>query len=180
VIDYPAGATAGGVGDFWQRPLTDMGETGPDKGKGAKYLLLAPGLKAPKANGYTVIQSPTNNVFFAFRVLDPDPKKAKALTEGVKIYQFADRAKPKPTRLIRPKGAARFCSAPIRLFEFRPIRLLGWIDLPEPLHVARNETGSGKGTVVLRDKDRKLGTMLSHLCPFGGRRHQRRYRGRRG
>jgi hypothetical protein len=86
VIDYPAGATAGGVGDFWQRPLTDMGETGPDKGKGAKYLLLAPGQKAPKAKGYTIIQSPTNNVFFAFRVLDPDPKKAKALIEGVKIY----------------------------------------------------------------------------------------------
>lgn len=104
VIDYPAGATAGGVGDFWQRPLTDMGETGPDQGKGAKYMLLAPGQEDPKAEGYTVIQSPTNNVFFAFRVLDPDPDKAKALIEGVKIYPFAERDKPKPTKLIRPEG----------------------------------------------------------------------------
>lgn len=104
VIDYPAGATAGGVGDFWQRPLTDMGETGPDKGKGAKYLLLGPKQVAPKVKGYTVIQSPTNNVFFAFRVLDPDPKKAEALIKAVKIYPFAERDKPKPTKLIRPEG----------------------------------------------------------------------------
>lgn len=48
IIDYPKGATAGGVGDFWQRPITDMGETGPDKGKGARYLIVGPGQTAPR------------------------------------------------------------------------------------------------------------------------------------
>ena len=32
VIDVPAGATAGLVDDFWQRPVTDLGLPGPDKG----------------------------------------------------------------------------------------------------------------------------------------------------
>ncbi|URK89290.1 DUF1254 domain-containing protein (plasmid) [Rhizobium sp. RCAM05350] len=106
VIDYPKGATAGGVGDFWQRPLTDMGETGPDKGEGGKYLVVGPGQTAPDAKDYTVIQSPTNNVFFACRVLDPDPAKAKALIEAVKLYPFSEKDNPKPTKLIRPEGRA--------------------------------------------------------------------------
>ena len=29
--------------DIWQQPITDMGQTGPDKGKGGKYLILPPG-----------------------------------------------------------------------------------------------------------------------------------------
>jgi hypothetical protein len=34
VIIVPAGASAGGVLDIWQRPITDVGQTGPDKGTG--------------------------------------------------------------------------------------------------------------------------------------------------
>jgi hypothetical protein len=45
-------------------------------------------------------------VFFAFRVLDPDPKKATALIESVRIYPFANRKNSKPTKLIRPEGRA--------------------------------------------------------------------------
>ena len=43
VVEVPAGATAGGVLDIWQRPLTDTGQTGPEKGQGAKFLILSPG-----------------------------------------------------------------------------------------------------------------------------------------
>ncbi len=104
VVDYPAGATAGGVGDFWQRPVTDMGETGPDKGKGGKYLILGPGQEAPNANGYRIVRSPTFNILMAFRVLDPDPAKAKALISNFHMYSYADRQKPTETRFIRPEG----------------------------------------------------------------------------
>lgn len=117
VIDYPKGATAGGVGDFWQRPITDLGETGPDKGKGGKYLIVGPGQKAPKPSGFTIIQSPTNNIFFAFRVLDPDPGKAKALIASVKIYPFTERKDPKPTKLITPNGRA-WSQVPPRGFAY--------------------------------------------------------------
>ena len=43
VVDLPAGPNASGVGDFWQHSVTDMGQTGPDKGAGGKYLIVGPG-----------------------------------------------------------------------------------------------------------------------------------------
>ena len=42
VLDYPASMTAGGVLDIWQRPLCDLGLTGPDAGKGGKYIIVGP------------------------------------------------------------------------------------------------------------------------------------------
>lgn len=42
VMDYPAGATAGALIDMWERPVTDVGLPGTDKGQGAKYLFLGP------------------------------------------------------------------------------------------------------------------------------------------
>jgi hypothetical protein len=37
VLEIPAGPTAGGCTDFWQRPITDSGQTGPDKGAGGRF-----------------------------------------------------------------------------------------------------------------------------------------------
>jgi hypothetical protein len=59
VVEVPAGATAGGVLDIWQRPITDLGMVGPDKGQGAKFLILPPGHADVKAEGYHVFHSPT-------------------------------------------------------------------------------------------------------------------------
>ena len=54
------------------------GLTGPDKGEGGKYLVLAPGQEAPRdVSGYRVVQSPTNNIIHAFRVLAPDPRRPR-------------------------------------------------------------------------------------------------------
>ncbi|WP_217896739.1 DUF1254 domain-containing protein [Pandoraea sp. PE-S2T-3] len=105
VIDMPAGPTAGGVGDFWQRSMIDMGQTGPDKGRGGKYLILPPGVKAPAdAKGYYVAQSQTNNVLLGFRVLEPDPAKAKAIVSKIKVYSYRDRQSPPNMRLVSPDG----------------------------------------------------------------------------
>lgn len=107
VVDYPAGATAGGIGDFWQRPITDMGESGPDKGKGGKYLVIGPGQTVPaSATAYRIVKAPTTNVFVAFRALDPDPAKAKEAISRFRMYSYADRAKPTQTRFLRPDGKA--------------------------------------------------------------------------
>jgi hypothetical protein len=104
VIDYPAGPTAGGIGDFWQRPLTDMGETGPDRGKGGQYLVIGPGQEAPHGTSYRIIQSPTASIFVAFRVLDPDPAKAKALLARFRMYPLKDKGHPPETRFLSPDG----------------------------------------------------------------------------
>ena len=48
VIELPAGPTAGGVSDFWQREIATLGEMGPEKGAGGKHLVLPPGGEEPE------------------------------------------------------------------------------------------------------------------------------------
>ncbi|HEY4325900.1 MAG TPA: DUF1254 domain-containing protein [Mucilaginibacter sp.] len=112
VIEMPAGHTAGGLSDFWQRETAVIGELGPDQGKGGKYLIIPPGQKESKVQGYYIIPSTMMNVFFGFRALDPDPATAKALIAGVKIYPYSERAKPKPTRIVSPNGKSFFAVQP--------------------------------------------------------------------
>jgi hypothetical protein len=104
VFEIPAGPTAGGLTDFWQRPLSDLGQTGPDKGQGAKYLILGPGHPDMNPEGYIVVRSPTWNVFLGHRVLHPDPAVAAKMTKQHKIYPYSERANPKPTRHISSEG----------------------------------------------------------------------------
>ncbi|RJG08356.1 DUF1254 domain-containing protein [Massilia cavernae] len=105
VIDLPAGATAGSVTDFWQRSVVGLGQTGPDKGKGGKYLILPPGAEAPAdTNGYYVAQSATNNVLMGFRVLDPAPENGKAIIGAIKVYPYSQRDNASPVRLLTAGG----------------------------------------------------------------------------
>jgi hypothetical protein len=104
VIDYPSGISAGGVLDFWQRPVFDMGMTGPDKGAGAKYLVIGPGQDAPQAEGYTVFHSPTVNIGLGYRVLETDPAKAKALMTAVRVYPYSQRDNPPQNKFLTPGG----------------------------------------------------------------------------
>src|SRR5262249_12821390 len=106
----------GMVMDFWQRPMTDLGQAGPDKGKGGKYLLVGPGQTAPKASGYRVVKVATNNFFAGIRVLDPGEDNIAASRKGFRIYPYAERAHPpeqlsrgvggKPWSQVQPRGIA--------------------------------------------------------------------------
>ncbi len=111
VIELPAGNTAGLVDDFWQRPIIDIGLPGPDKGKGAKYLITPPGYAGEKPAGYSVFESPTKNIFIGIRLLDPDPKKAAALQAKVRTYAYKDRANP-PKNLFPTPSAKYFWGPP--------------------------------------------------------------------
>ena len=104
VLEIPAGPTAGGFTDFWQRPITDSGQTGPDQGAGGRYLILGPDDPDMQPDGYHVFRSPTVNIFSAHRVLEPDPTKAAQLIAGLRIYPYAQREAPPPTRHVSPAG----------------------------------------------------------------------------
>ena len=108
VIEMPAGRTAGGLADFWQREQATIGEMGPDKGKGGKYILVPPTLKDFKADGYFIIPCNTVNMFFGFRTLDPDPKVTETLLKQVKIYHYAQRANPTPTKVVSPPAGKKW------------------------------------------------------------------------
>ena len=87
VVEYPAGKTAGGFLDFWQRPLTDAGLTGPDQGQGGTFIFVGPEenpAKYQQPDAY-VFQSPTNNVLIGLRILDPAPAFYTQFTASLKM-----------------------------------------------------------------------------------------------
>ena len=105
VIDVPAGLIAGSAMDMWQRPLTDFGVTGPDQGKGAKYLFIGPGQEAPQTKDAIVLRSPTFGGMFFYRVLDTDPGTAEKQKKGVRVYPWSQRENPPATRYLTPDPA---------------------------------------------------------------------------
>ncbi|MYV98039.1 DUF1254 domain-containing protein [Streptomyces sp. SID3343] len=105
VIELPAGPTAGGVSDFWQREIAVMGEMGPDRGKGGRYLVLAPGQDAPAdTEDLRVLTSTGTNIMFGFRTLDPDPARSKELVDAVRLYPYGQRESAPATRIVSPQG----------------------------------------------------------------------------
>ena len=102
-IDYPAGATAGGVLDMWQRPVADLGLTGPDGGNGGTYIVVGPGGDPSRYQGMAdfVIQSPTNNIFFGLRFLDQEPAFAARFWESIKVAPVGG----EPVELVVSEGA---------------------------------------------------------------------------
>ncbi|MFJ4675515.1 DUF1254 domain-containing protein [Kitasatospora sp. NPDC088783] len=105
VIELPAGPTAGGVSDFWQREIAVMGEMGPDRGRGGRYLVLAPGQDAPAdAEDLRLLTSTGTNIMFGFRTLDPDPVRAKELVDAVRLYPHGQRESTPATRVVSPDG----------------------------------------------------------------------------
>lgn len=102
VVEVPAGLLAGSAMDFWQRPLTDFGILGPDKGKGGKYLFVGPGQDIPKSDDVVVLRSPTFGVLFFYRALDTDPVKAEEVKKGVRLYPWSRRENPPTTPYLTP------------------------------------------------------------------------------
>src|SRR5271163_1593555 len=93
VFEIPAGASAGFVNDMWQRPVTDMGFPGPDKGQGGKFLLLGPGQTAPEgAQDFIVVRSTTVNNLWLLRLLAPSVQEREAMLGKIRLYPFSQRA----------------------------------------------------------------------------------------
>jgi hypothetical protein len=120
-IDYPSGQTAGGVLDFWQRPVFDLGLTGPDQGKGAAYIVVGPNddLAKHKKDGANVFQSATNNVFIGLRILDQDPAFYETFTKAYGMGRAGGEIK--PSRFIRGRDVEWSATAPRGLDYWRKL-----------------------------------------------------------
>lgn len=107
VIDSPKGAY-GVIDDFWQRPVTEVGPFGPDRGNGGKFLLLPPGYSGNVPVGYFVVRSLTNQVFYLGRasVEGGNINGAVATLGKLQVYGLSDAGAPPPTRVIKVGGKA--------------------------------------------------------------------------
>ena len=120
VVDYPAGETAGGFADFWERSISDAGLTGPDKAKGGRYLLLGPGQEPPTGLAFDhAVRSPTFNIFHAFRILATDPAEGERILDAYQVYPAKDAAAPRKTRVITPDGRAWSGTQPVGMAYWR-------------------------------------------------------------
>ena len=127
VIEIPAGAAAGFVNDLWQRPVTDIGFPGPDKGQGGKFLLLGPGQAAPEGTqGLIVVRSSTFNNLWLLRLLSPDAQGREAMLAKIRLYPVSKRATPPATRVLTLGGGASLAIAPRGLVYWE--KLARWIN----------------------------------------------------
>ncbi|WP_281612993.1 DUF1214 domain-containing protein [Flammeovirga sp. SubArs3] len=89
VWEIPAGRTAGYVGDYWQRPILDVGVAGKDKGQGIKLLIVGPNQDVPDHDdSYTVIHSPTNVVWLGTRNMENREEDHHKVNNGFDSYPY--------------------------------------------------------------------------------------------
>ena len=149
-IEYPAGKTAGGVLDFWQRPVCDLGLTGPDGGKGGTYIVVGPEADLAKYQkpGAHVYQSVTNNIFVGLRILERDPGYFDTFTAAFKMGRVGGSLE--PSRFINNKDVEWSATAPRGLDYWRklaaivneePVREIdkAWMATILPLGIAKGQ-----------------------------------------
>ncbi|MEB3321762.1 MAG: DUF1214 domain-containing protein [Synechococcaceae cyanobacterium] len=169
VIDYPAGETAGVVLDAWQRPVTDLGLTGPDRGRGGRYRITAAAAPHPAADadpaGVHSFRSETRNLLVGLRVLDP------ALEERFRGDLRIGRPgeDPRPCRFIEnldvewdatpPRGLA-YWQLLAAILQEEPVRTIDkpWMAMLRPL-------GIEPGHPFAPDRDRSA--ILSRAAVMG-------------
>jgi hypothetical protein len=107
VVEIPPNAL-GPVDDAYFRFVTDVGLTGPDKGKGGKYLFVPPDYTGalPK-DGYYIARTPTyiNWILCRVFVKDNDVGAAvKLVKDRARVYPLAAAAKPPATMFVNLSG----------------------------------------------------------------------------
>jgi len=106
VVESPPN-TLGMVNDFFMRYVSDMGNAGPDRGEGGKFLYLPPDWKGDVPDGYFTFRSPTfgNAMFWRGFLSDGDPGPAvQAAKDLIKVYPLGETADAADMRFINSSG----------------------------------------------------------------------------
>jgi hypothetical protein len=107
--------------------------------------MVPPGSDIGEMRGYIVARSPSNQIWFAARMLDPDHNKAEDLAHKHKIYAWSQRDNPGATNFVSIGGKNWASAQPVGLDYWK---YLSEVIQPEP--------------VEERDK-----VMLGMLAPLG-------------
>lgn len=163
VVEAPPNALCV-VDDFWSRHVTDLGLTGPDQGKGGKYLLLPPDHEEEVPDGYYTFRSPTFTNRAVFRALGG----LEAIRQ-VRVYPLAQAAYPPPNEFVdladRPHNTvhandASFYDEVDVVIQEEPLEALD----PERRGILAS-IGLVKGDVF--GPDHRLRAILAQAAPLG-------------
>ncbi|MHC4181354.1 MAG: DUF1254 domain-containing protein, partial [Planctomycetota bacterium] len=106
IVESPPN-TLGIMDDFFFRYVTDLGNAGPDRGKGGKFLFLPPGYEGEVPDGYFTFQSPTYGNWLVWRgfLVEGDAKPAVAsIKRNTRIYPLARRDNPPQQKFVNLSG----------------------------------------------------------------------------
>ncbi len=106
VVEAPP-MTRGMIDDFWFKHVTDIGITGPGRGKGGTYLLLPPGHQGDVPHGYLVVQVPTFESILVWRntLVKGDIEPAvESVHRSTRIHPLAQAAYPVATSFVNASG----------------------------------------------------------------------------
>ncbi|GAA1416514.1 DUF1214 domain-containing protein [Catellatospora coxensis] len=163
VVEVPPN-TLCAVDDFWFRHVTDLGLTGPDQGRGGKYLFLPPDHEEEVPDGYYTFRSPTFTNRAVFRALDG----VEAIRQ-VRVYPLAQAAYPPPNEFVdladRPHntvhaGDAAFYDEVDVVVQEEPLESLD----PERRGILAS-IGMVKGDVF--GPDQRMRAILAQAAPLG-------------
>ncbi len=93
--------------DFWFQYVIDIGNAGPDKGQGGKYLVLPPDYKGEVPDGYFVARSRTYNLWLmgrGFKVDGDIRPGVESIRKNLRIYPLAQAKNPPETKFINSSG----------------------------------------------------------------------------
>jgi hypothetical protein len=106
VVESPPNVL-GIVNDAWFRYVADLGNAGPDRGKGGKYLFLPPGYKGEVPQGYYVFRSPTYGnalMWRGFLVNGESNPAVENIKRHARVYPLAHVANPPEPKFINTSG----------------------------------------------------------------------------
>lgn len=106
VVEVPPNIL-GFVDSHWFEYVGDVGNAGPDKGQGGKYLLLPPGYDGDVPDGYFVLRSPTYGNLLFFRGFLENGSTATAVENTrkfLKVYLLSEADNPPPMTVINGSG----------------------------------------------------------------------------
>jgi hypothetical protein len=139
VLELPAagaqGSLYGQVVDAWQFTIADVGPSGMDKGKAAKYLFTPPGFKGKVPAGYLHVASPNYRIALAFRSVvgkGMTQEDAFNYAHRLRMYYLSEAASPPKQRFVDPSND-RYATIPI--YDERHFDDLQAIFTVEPIKV---------------------------------------------
>ncbi len=99
----------GMIDDAWDRYVTDVGNAGPDRGNGGRYLLLPPGYKGEVPEGYFVVRSRTygNLMFSRGFIVNGDQRPAvENFRKNFRVYPLASAVNAPAMKFVNMSGTA--------------------------------------------------------------------------
>jgi hypothetical protein len=108
IVDVPAGMLVGAVDDAFFRHVTDLGATGPNQGKGGKFIFVGPDYEGTLPDGYRVVRTPTyRNWMFLRAIVQEDGLEAatKGLRTKFRVYPLSQISNPPQGKVVFASGA---------------------------------------------------------------------------